>query len=510
MKGVPLVLKTLVFLVMHSNASRKPHIVYILADDLGFNDVGYHAREHESLAYTPFIDRLAGEGVRLENYYVQPICSPTRGQLLSGRYQIHTGMQHEVIHRPQPRGLPLDNILLPEQLRQCGYKTHMLGKWHLGFYKDEYLPWKRGFDTYFGYLVGAEDYYTKVACMKKTHRESCGVSMVDSQFGDTNSTWGEYSADLYVRKAREIFQNHDPDKPMFLYLALQHVHAPIQVPSKYLTRVPRFRHKKKDKIRRTYLAMVSALDEMVKNITTALKEANLWDDTLLVFSTDNGGRPDRGGNNWPLRGAKNSLWEGGIRGIGFVHGNLIEQKPNITRDLIHVSDWLPTLMTAARCKLASGTPSLDGVDQWNTISKGLPGKRTEILHNIDPLFEKISKPELRSGFDTSVHAAIRSGKWKLITGKAGYDNSWFPPPESTKCCRMKPNEPTADKPIRLFNIVEDPYEENDLSESYPQMVDLLLEKLAEYNATAVPVIFPKMDRKAYPGSRGGFWGPWKN
>ena len=132
--------------VVHSR--KKPNIVFVLADDLGFNDVSYHGNDHGSATKTPFLDSLAMGGVRLENYYVQQCCSPTRGQLMSGIYQIHTGLQHGNLKITRPSGLPLNLTLLPEQLKYCGYDTFMVGKWHLGFYKEAYTPYKRGFDKF--------------------------------------------------------------------------------------------------------------------------------------------------------------------------------------------------------------------------------------------------------------------------------------------------------------------------------------------------------------------------
>ena len=210
----------------NGKTNTKLHIVFVLADDLGFSDIGYNAVKYGTDIRTPSLYSSAMEGIRLENYYVQGICTPSRSQLVSGRYQIHTGLQHRVIYPLQPNRLPLDNILLPEQLQQCGYGAHMIGIWHIGFHKKEYTPWNRSFDT-FSYT----DYYTRVVCGM---RFTCGFDQ-HSEKGPDNSTQGEYGAHLYVRKAKEIIDAHDKTKPMFLYLELQSVHSPSY---KFLNLIP--------------------------------------------------------------------------------------------------------------------------------------------------------------------------------------------------------------------------------------------------------------------------------
>ena len=498
--------------------SEKPNIVFIVADDYGFNDIGYHAVNHLSDIRTPFLDSLASSGIKLENYYVQPICTPSRSQLMSGRYQIHTGLQHGVIETLQPNGLPLDNILLPQQLKNCGYETHMLGKWHLGFFKEDYLPWKRGFDTFYGYLGSSEDYYLKIKC----EAAGCGVDF-DSQSGPTNETYGKYSAHIYVDKTKEIINQHNKSNPIFLYLAFQSVHSPLQVPESYTKNYSYI----SDISRRTYSGMVAVLDEAVKNISENLEKAGLWNNTLLVFTTDNGGETKAGGNNWPLRGKKNTLWEGGVRGVGFVHGKMLNPQTGVVNtELTHISDWYPTLVSAGQCSMMSGTQPLDGFDQWKMISSNAKSSRTELLHNIDPFHHNEStstlrEGQIRSGFDISVNAGIRVGDWKLLTGRQG-DDRWIMPPESQNGQfsgdQIGLNE-TADeydpryqrygtKSVQLFNIKYDPYEKIEVSDLYPDVVDQLLAKLSKYNATAIPVSYPRFDFNADPSKHGGYWQPW--
>ena len=186
---------------------------------------------------------------------------------------------------------------------------------------------------------------------------------------------------------------------------------------------------------------------------------------------------------------------------------------------MHVSDWYPTLLHAGRCSVMNGTQQLDGFDQWETITSDADSPRSEILHNIDPLYEKVHPSFIRKGFDTSVHAAIRVGNWKLLTGNPGNSN-WTLPPEADNievCDESKENCPKLkgfDKlerqlnpPLQLFNIVDDPYESKNLARTHPDVVDRLLARLARYNSTAVPVYYPPSERGANPELLGGFWGP---
>lgn len=496
--GLTLVYVLLSAIIISTATDSKPNIVVVIADDLGYNDVSYHGSEIQ----TPNLDKLALGGVRLENYYVQPICSPTRSQLLSGRYQIHTGLQHSYILPAQPNCMPTDIPTLPGKLKETGYATHMVGKWHLGFFKKECLPQNRGFDTFFGYLTGAEDYFTHFrggnAADFPPSKHWMGLDFWDND----EPFWpgvSNYSVFVFNQQVNKIIDQHDKQKPLFLYVPFQSVHEPLQVPDEYIKQYSFI----KDKKRRTYAGMTTCMDEAVGNIVSKLKSAGLWNNTVLLFSTDNGGEVTQGGNNWPLRGWKHSYWEGGLRGVGFIHSDLLPSrvKGTINKQLIHVSDWFPTLVHGV-AGISLNDTKLDGFDMWTSISSMRTSPRSELLHNIDPW------PDQPPTFNTNMTAAIRVGDWKLLTGAPGSENGkWIAPPGSN----IKPHLPLTipGKKVWLFNVTADPYEEVELSSQYPEIVNFLLKKLAAYYEDSVPVRFPKESWEASPSLHNGLWGPWE-
>ncbi|CAH2300714.1 arylsulfatase J [Pelobates cultripes] len=488
--------------VLQGENGRQPHIIFILADDQGYRDIGYHGSEIK----TPTLDKLASEGVKLENYYVQPICSPSRSQFITGKYQIHTGLQHSIIRPSQPNCLPLDNVTLPQKLKNAGYATHMVGKWHLGFYRKECMPTQRGFDSFFGSLLGSGDYYNHYKC------DSPGICGYDLYEND-NAAWehdnGIYSTEMYTQRVQHILAMHNPKKPIFLYVAYQAVHSPLQAPGNYVDHYRSITNEN----RRRYAAMLSCLDDAVNNVTIALKKYGFYENSVIIYSSDNGGQPMAGGNNWPLRGSKGTYWEGGIRAVGFVHSPFLRNKGYVCRELIHITDWFPTLVTLAEGEIDEGI-HLDGYDIWETISEGKRSPRVDILHNIDPMYTKARNGSWAAGFgiwNTAIQSAIRTKDWKLLTGNPGYGD-WIPP---QSFINMGPNRFHNErvtlyngKSIWLFNITADPYERFDLSDKYPDIVKQLLRRLAQYNKTAVPVRYPPKDPRSNPKLNGGVWGPW--
>ncbi|XP_017284965.1 arylsulfatase I [Kryptolebias marmoratus] len=483
---------------------RLPHLIFIMVDDQGYGDIGYHGSDIK----TPALDRLAAEGVKLENYYVQPICSPSRSQLMTGRYQIRTGLQHSVIRPRQPLCLPPNIPTLPERLVEAGYATHMVGKWHLGFCRPSCLPTGRGFQSFLGTLTGSGDHFSYQSC---DGAEACGFDLHNGN----RPAWemrGNYSTLLYIERVKQILRSHKPDTPLFLYLSLQAAHTPLQVPDSFLHHYD----SQSNRHRRHYAAMLSCLDEGVAQVVKELKTNGLYQNSVLIYSSDNGGQPVSGGSNWPLRGGKGTYWEGGIRAVGFVHSPLLKKKGVVSRAMIHVSDWYPTLLGLAGA--LQSHHGLDGHDVWGSISEGLPCPRTEILFNIDPVSRKPGEPYdkvlVLNAFgiwDTAIRAAVRVGDWKLLTGNVG-DGDWIPPqalpdgPKQWQKLEKRHREPG--KSVWLFNISNDPYERSDLTEAHPEVVKHLLTRLAEYNQTAVAARNPPDDLMADPELHGGVWSPW--
>ncbi|KXJ22943.1 Arylsulfatase B [Exaiptasia diaphana] len=213
--------------IVYASSRKKPHIVIILADDLGWDDVSFHGSPQIP---TPYIDHLANNGVILNNYYVSPMCTPSRASIMTGKYPIHLGMQHFVIYAAQPYGIPLDEITLPQYLKTQGYRTAGVGKWHLGFFTKEYTPVYRGFDSFYGFWNAKTDYWNHTSY----ENNFWGIDMRNNMEPVATDS-GVYGTELFTREAVNVIHNHDVNQPLFLYLAHQAAHSanpnqPLQAP----------------------------------------------------------------------------------------------------------------------------------------------------------------------------------------------------------------------------------------------------------------------------------------
>ena len=310
-RSMRITLSTLCFAafgLVTAHAAEKPNIIVILADDLGNADLGYRG----SKIKTPNIDKLAMGGVRLESYYGQQLCTPARAALMTGRYPMRHGLQSLVIFPSHKYGLPTDEVTLPQALKAAGYSTAMVGKWHLGHADRKYWPQNRGFDHFYGNLVGEVDYFTK---------ERGGL--VDWQRDGEFLKEEGYHTTLIGDEAVKLIHRQDKTKPFFLYFASLAVRAPLQAPQ---ADVDAYKDVFEDEEKRTYAAMMTSLDTQVGRMVEALEKKGLRENTLIFFTTDNGGikqmmnnapggKPAKNppASNGQLRDGKSSLYEGGVR-----------------------------------------------------------------------------------------------------------------------------------------------------------------------------------------------------
>ncbi len=430
----------------------RPHIVVVLADDMGWADVGYHGSEIQ----TPNLDKLAMSGVRLEGFYAQPLCTPTRASLMTGRYPFRYGLQVRVVHGWGEFAVPLEERLLPEALQEAGYRTAIVGKWHLGHARPEHLPTRRGFDHQYGPYLGWVDYWT--------HETRSGG--LDWHRDDQPVREQGYATELIAREAVRLIEEHPVSRPLFLYVSFTAPHFPIQAPSSY---IERYRHIE-DPTRRIYAAMVSAMDEGVGQIWKALEERGMADRTLLFFSSDNGG--GAGARNVPLRGSKNTLYEGGVRVPAFVRWDGVLPAGAVVEAPLHMVDMYPTLLRRAGASREQTLP-LDGLDAWATIAEGSPSPHGEIIHQIEPN-----------------RGALRRDGWKLVLNGPSPEGAT---PEGRR--------------IELFHVATDPNEERDLAEERPEVVRALLDRLETYSAEAAPPQVRWEDRTPEGFREPEVWGP---
>ena len=420
-------------------AADRPHILFILADDLGWKDVGFHGSD----IATPHLDALAETGARLESFYAQPMCTPTRAALMTGRYPLRYGLQTGVILSAGTYGLATDEWLLPQALREAGYSTAIVGKWHLGHADRAFWPHERGFDHAYSPLIGEIDHFDHTAHgVTDWYRNG---EVVEEEGYDTT---------LFGAEAVRLIDGHDTATPLFLYLAFTAPHTPFQAPQGYLDRYAHIA----DEQRRAYAAMITAMDEEIGRVVEALERAGMRENTLIVFSSDNGGTRDKmfagegavsgelPADNGPYRGGKGSLYEGGTRVVALANwpGRIA---PGVVDGMMHMVDMYPTLAALAGANTSPSKP-LDGMDVWLTLSRNDPSPRVEVVHNVE-----------------SYRGAVRQGDWKVVW------LSLLPPS------------------VELFDLADDPSEAQNQAAISPAVAEELQARIVELAGEAAPALF---------------------
>jgi arylsulfatase A-like enzyme len=428
--------------------SRKPNIIILLADDLGYADLSCQGSKD---IVTPHIDSLAKNGVRCTSGYVSaPYCSPTRAGMLTGRYQQRFGHEFNpalLSFGGKGQGLSLDERTLADWLKLAGYRTGMVGKWHLGE-EEAYHPQRRGFDDFFGFLTGAHSY----------------VETTDKRFGpilrgNEKADAGAYLTDTFGKEAVD-FIGRNKDRPFFLYVPFNAVHTPMQAPAAAEKEFAKITNAK----RRTYLAMTRKLDDAVGAILAKLRELNLEEDTLIFFLSDNGGPTVKfspnGSVNGLLRGSKGDTWEGGIR-VPFI----VQWKGHVPAGKTYDQPVISLDIAATSLAAAHYSPKTDKALDGVNLLPFLEGKKADSPH-----------AALYWRFGSQM--AIRKGDFVLVR------------PSMSE----KPYSDVAMKPM-LFDLTKDIGQKKDLAAQQPEMVRAMQ---ADWNAWNAGLIEPR-----WPATEGG-------
>lgn len=444
-----------------------PNVIYILADDMGYGDFSAFNPEGPE---TPALNRLIREGVTLENCYASsPVCAPARASILTGRYPQRCG----VIDTLEARGLDrlkLSETTLADVMKQNGYDTALIGKWHLGAIDEQYHPNRRGFDEFFGFRGGWNDYY-------KYHVE---------RNGRPESASGAYITDLFSDEAVRYVRAH-ARRPFFLHLAYNAPHFPLQAPEETIRK-----YEATGKFTRavsTLYAMIEIMDRGIGRVLDALDEAGITENTVVVFASDNG--PDMGGEgekslkrfNCNLRAEKMYAYEGGIRVPAVVRYPAKFAANSRSGAVVHGTDWFATILSL--CRIApDANLALDGID----VSEALAGGEAPA--------REIYWQWCRYAPDVRVNAAARSGQMKLVHAPV-WEYLDLPAWEVEMDVEIKyhperyrevvdlpaPDRPKLGAPaIELFDLESDPGETVDLSAARPAEAKLLEEKLSGWFA----------------------------
>ena len=457
-------------------AGSQPNVIIMLADDLGWADVGYHSGDIE----TPSLDRLAAEGVRLDRFYTTPICSPTRAALMTGRNPIRLGVAYAVILPWDTNGIHPDEYFLPEAFLEAGYQTAMVGKWHLGHAQQTYHPNERGFEHFYGHLHTEVGYFSPFSNQGGTDFQRNGVTIDDE--GYETFLLGD-EASRYIRK-------RDKDKPFFLYMPFLAPHTPLEAPDdlieKYAdieTDLPPARSQQTDgtrtmsrlmmreSARPMYAAVVDAMDQAIGQVLTTLDEEQISDETIVLFFSDNGGAAYSvgGANNAPLRGGKGETFEGGIRVVSLLRWPDQLAAGGKMESIMTVMDVFPTLMDAAGIEPGPHYP-WDGRSLWPAIKDGKQQPRHD-----DVFF--VSETPIYGQIMTTVF----NEEWKLVQ-------------------EIQQDQLTISVTPHLFNIKDDPNEYINLAAEHPDVVVAMSQRALEWRAL-YPISGTRSQLVAPPGWR---------
>ncbi len=410
---------------------RKPNVILIYTDDQGSVDMNAYGADD---LHTPHMDDLAARGVRFTQFYAAaPVCSPSRAALMTGRYPQRAGLPHNAPSMEGKPGMPGAQITIAEMMKEGGYTTGHIGKWHMGYTPDT-MPNQQGFDYSFGHMGGCIDNYSHFFYWNGPNRHDL--------WRNEKEIWedGKFFGDLMVEECNQFLEEHQ-DEPFFLYWAINFPHYPLQDTEKW-----REKYQHLDAPRRMYAAFISTMDEMIGQVLAKLDALNLREDTIVIFQSDHGHSTEErtfggGGSNGPYRGAKFSLFEGGIRVPAIISWPGQIPASEVRDQMATNCDWYPTI--AELCKLPEPDHSIDGKSLVSILDSSDASTHYDVFH-------------WQSGRSQwGRQWAVRQGDWKLIGN-----------PRDTS------NEGKLTDADRLFlvNLAEDVSEMQNLASQHPERV----------------------------------------
>jgi len=474
--------------------STLPNIILILADDLGVHDVSWN----NIRAPTPNLRSLAEQGVILDNIYSLPVCTPSRAALLTATYPFRYGLQRG-FGKHVPDGLPLNLTILPQYLKRRGYSTHAYGKWHLGFCNEGYTPQKRGFDSFFGLYVGddtevttksessAKRQNTRTKRKKNKRKKQKNNRRESNENQDwLDGTAEKFNTSVYSSKVISLIRRKRHVEPMFVYLSLLSKVYPRTLSGKATSKTSTVILEKRK-------SLVKEMDIAVGEIVDELKRKGEFDNTMIVFLSDNGARQladivsDEDNPNYPLRGSKGSIYEGGTKVPGFIYGAKSMKAGYRYGGLMHFVDVLPTLLHALQDghqqQHKHNLPTheqveagWDGMDHWTAITTQSASPRSIMIYNIDDNFlpPVINGPTVKPKFQVG----IRQHNWKLIWGQPRILH------RSYREAKVEGGISLDVETLELYKLDEDPSESFNLASEQPHKVDQL-KRLAHHFIPAI-------------------------